>query len=805
MNELRYAVRQLVKSPGYTVVAVLTLALGMGATTAFFSVLYGVVLKPPAYPDAGRLVSLVNDRLETTGNGGRFSRAEIVDIRARQRAFIAIGAASLGRATLNGAADGDGFAERVKVSDMTPETFDVLGVPAAQGRTLTTADIGAGRLAVISDTLWRTRFAAAPGTVGRAIRLNGETFTIVGVMPPGFSYPDPDMAAWLALDLRPAEGDASYRGNRYLFTVARLAGGVSLDQARHDLARVAGDLQRAQPADYPAGTWTLGAASLRDRLYGEHGLRLTVLLAAAGSVLLIACVNVAIMGLLRAIARRRELSIRVAVGASRAAIARQLLTEAAVVSALGTLAGLALASAGLRALVAYAPQNVPRLDGVALDLPAALFTLGLLAIVTLVVGAAPMLVAMTLRGSDGILGSNRSSDSRATSRLRDVLTIAEVGLAAALVIGAGLTLRSLERLLHDDIGFQTVQRVSFKTNLTEQAYPDAARVAQFYDQLTARLATAPGVRRLGAISYMPMSNEGNFVDATPETPVGTPVRLPVVRRGIVRGQYFETMGIALRRGRLFADTDAAGAPAVAIVDEALARRWWQREEAAIGQPIRIGSGSDAEVRTVVGVVGSVSHNGPGEELPALYAPQAQVYQRGMYTVLESTAPPAAIFAAAREALAAVDPTVPLYFAETSERRYDDVVAFPRFITGLVSAFSTIALVLAGVGIFGVTAYAVGQRTREFGIRLALGAQRTGIGALVLRRVGLLVGIGLLAGAGLALALGPAIARLLFEVPPDDPAAFVLAAGALALTAGIAAIAPVRAAVRVDPAVTLKAE
>jgi putative ABC transport system permease protein len=807
MHALRYAVRQLVTSPGYTIVAVLTLALGMGATTAFFSVLYGVVLKPPAYPDAGRLVGLVNTRPETGGNGERFARAEVVDIRARQRAFTAIGAAALGRMTLNGAADGDGFAERVKVSDMTPELFDVLGVPAAQGRTLTPADVGAGRLVVISDMLWRTRFAAAPDTVGRAIRLNGETFTIVGVMPPGFAYPEPDMAAWLALDLRPrGDDDESYRGNRNLFTVARLADGVGLDQARDDLARVAADLQRVQPADYPAAKWTLGAVSLRDRLYGHVELQLTVLLAAAGSVLLIACVNVAIMALLRAIARRRELSIRLAVGASRGAIARQLLIEAAVVSVLGMLAGLALAAAGVRALVAYAPANVPRLDGVALDLPAALFTLGVLVIVTLVVGVAPMLVAMTLRGSDGILGSNRSSDSRATARLRDGLTIAEVGLAAALVIGAGLTLRSLQGLLHDDIGFQTAHRISFKTNLTNQAYPDMARVAQFYDQLTARLATVPGVRRLGAISYMPMSQEGGIVEATPETPEGTPVRTPVVRWGVVRGQYFETMGIALRRGRLFANTDAAGATKVAIVDEALARRWWPREDAAIGQQVRVGTGSRAEVRTVVGVVGTVSHNGPGDEpLPALYAPQAQVYQRGMYTVIDTTEPPAAILAAAREALAAVDPAVPLYFAETSDRRYDDLVALPRFLTGLVSAFSSLALLLAGVGIFGVTAYAVSQRTREFGIRLALGAQRTGIGALVLRRVGALVGIGLLAGCGLALAAGSAVGRLLFEVQPDDPAAFALAAAALGITAGIAALAPVRAAVRVDPAVTLKAE
>jgi len=803
MRELRYAVRQLLRAPGYAIVAVVTLALGMGATTAFFSVLYGVVLRPPPYPDAGRLVSLLNTRPETQGDGDRFAQAEIVDVRSRQRAFSAIGAAALGRMTLNGATDGDGFAERVKVSDVTAELFAVLGVPAAIGRTFTAADIGAGRLAVISDTLWRSRFGAAGDVVGRTIRLNGQLFTIIGVMPAGFAYPEADMAAWLAVDLK---ADPSARGNRYLFTVARLADGVGLDQARADLARVAADLQRAQPADYPVANWTLGVETLREHQYGGLRLRLGVLLAAASSVLLIACVNVAIMGLLRAIARRRELSIRLAVGAGRIDIARQLLTEAALVATLGAIAGTALASVGIKALVAYAPADVQRLDSIALDLPAALFTLGVLVVVTLVVGSAPALVAMTLRGSDGIVGSNRVSDSRATGRLRDGLTIAEIALAAALVIGAGLTLRSLQALLRDDVGFQTAHRVSFKTNLTEKAYPDAARVAQFYDQLSTRLAAVPGVRRLGAVSYVPMSGEGNVVQALPDTPAGTPQRTPVVRWGVVRGQYFETMGIALKRGRFFADSDAANAPRVAIVDDTLARRWWQSEEAAIGQVVRIGEGTDAHQRTIVGVVRRVSHNGPGDTpLPTLYAPQAQVYQRGMYTVLETTEPPAAVFAAARQALAAVDPTVPLYFAETSDRRYDGVVALPRFLAGLVSGFSTLALVLAGVGIFGVTGYAVSQRTREFGIRLALGSQRAGIGSLVLRRVAALVGIGLAAGCGLALALGSAIGGVLVGVQPDDPPAFALAVAALATTALVAVLVPVRTAVRVDPAVTLKAE
>ncbi|MFI5076274.1 MAG: ABC transporter permease, partial [Vicinamibacteria bacterium] len=800
MRELRYAIRQLVSAPGYAVIAVLTLALGMGATTAFFSVLYGVVLRPPDYPDANGIVSLINARPETVGDGDRFARAELVDVRSRQRAFSAIGGATLGRRTLNG--DADGFAERVKVSEVTPEVFGVLGVPAALGRTFSAADVGAGRLAVISDSLWRTRFGAARDTVGRTVRLNDEPFTVVGVMPPGFAYPEGEMAAWLALDLRREPSD---RNDRELFTVARLAPGVSLDQSRDDLARVARDLQQAQPADYPAGQWTLGVESLRARQFGHLQLRLAVLFAAAGSVLLIACVNVAIMALLRAVARRRELSIRLAVGASRGAIARQLLTEAGVIATLGAVAGTALASFGISVLVAYAPAGIPRVDRITLDLPAALFTIGLLVVVTLVVGSAPALVAMTLRGSDGILGSNRVSDSRATGRLRDGLTIAEVALAAALVIGAGLTLRSLQGLLRDDVGFTTTNRVSFKTNLTAQAYPDAARVAQFYDQVSARLAATPGVRRLGAISYVPMSREGNVTEAVPETPAGTPARTPVVRWSVVRGQYFETMGIALLRGRYFADSDTANAPLVAIVDEQLAERWWQRADAAIGQRVRVGSGTRTQVRTIVGVVHRVSHNGPGDTpLPALYAPQAQLYQRGMYTVIETSEPPATVFAAARAALAAVDPAVPLYFAETSDRRYDDVVALPRFIAGLVSGFSTIALVLAGVGIFGVTGYAVSQRRREFGIRLALGAQRSGIGGLVLRRVAGLVGVGIIAGVGVALALGSTIGSLLFGVQPDDPATFALAAGTLALTAMVAAIAPMRAAVRVDPAVTLKA-
>jgi putative ABC transport system permease protein len=803
MRDLRYALRQLLASPGYTAVASLTLALGMGATTAFFSVLYGVVLAPPPYPDGARLASLVNTRPETAGDGERLSRAEMRDILARQRAFSSLGAAALGRMTLD-AAGGGAFAERIKVSDVTPEVFAALGIPAALGRTFTAADAGAGRLAVIGDGLWRARFGASPDVVGRTVPLNGQAFTIIGVMPAGFAYPEPDMGAWLALDLRPR--DDSDRDDRYLFTVGRLADGVSLRMARDDLGRVASELRRTMPAEYPSERWTLDAATLRDRQFGHLELPLTVLFAGAAAVLLVACVNVAIMALLRAVSRRRELSIRMAIGASRATIVRQLLTEAALVAALGAVGGSVVASTALSALIAAAPAGTPRLDAVGLDLPAWLFSAGMLAAVTLAVGLAPALVPAALRGGDALIASARVSDGRAATRLRDLLTVVEVGLAAALVICAGLTLRSLQGLLRVDVGFETTHRVSFKTNLTAQRYPDAASADRFYGQLMARLEAAPGIRRVAAISYVPLSYEGSVVAAAAAAPIGTPPPTPVVRWGVVRGPYFETMGIEVLRGRAFGSGDVAGGPGVVIVDETLARRWWQREDAALGQQVRIGDGPDAETRTVVGVVRRVAHNGPADAgMPTLYAPQTQVYQRGMYTVVESSLAFEAILEEARRAVAAVDPAVPIYFAETSSRRYADVVALPRFTAGLASAFSMVALVLAGVGVFGVTAYAVSQRTREFGIRLALGAQQTGIGALVLRRVAGLVAAGLVAGGALALGLGQLMSGLLVRVEPDDPVAFAASAGALALTALVAALAPMRAAVRVDPAVTLRAE
>jgi predicted permease len=805
MLDLRYAARQLVRAPGYTAVALVTLTLGMGANTTFFSVLYGVVLRQPPYPGAERLVTVHNVSAVDVGNDGRLSRAEFRDYAERQRAFEGLAASDLGRTTLTSSGEGDALAERIKVSHVTANLFSTLGVAPARGRGIRPGDERAGPIAVVSDDLWRSHFGGAGDVLSRTIRLNGIEHAIVGVMPPGFAYPEPDMGVWMPMDLAPR--DASDRSDHYLAVIGRLPRGISIGDGRADLERVARELQHDLRDAYPPDArWSIGIESLRDTQFGRMLVPLGFLMAAAAAVLLIACVNVAIMSLLRAVARRREIAVRLALGASRRDVIRQLVTEAAVLCTLGACCGLLVASVGLDMLKAFAPGGIPRLQDVAMDVPTAMFTSGVLVLVTLLVGLAPALVATRLRVFEGTVPSGRSSDGRTTARLRDTLTVMEIALAASLLICTGLTVRSLQALVAVDLGFATEQRFAFKTNLTERSYPDAGRVDRFYEQLTTRLEALPGTLSTGAISYLPLSGEGHSASAAPIPASGGEPAEITVGWSVVRGRYFETMGIALLQGRLFSIDDRPSAPPVVIVDDALARRLWPGEAAAVGRQVRLRSGSHAETRTVVGVVHRVRHIGPGtESLPMAYAPQSQVYQRGMYTVIRTTSPPPEVMRAARAILASVDPSVPMYFAETVNERYDDTLALPRFTAGLVSAFSTLALLLAGVGIFGVTGYAVAQRTREFGIRFALGAQRMHVGGLVLGRVAVLTGIGLAIGSGLGLGLGSLMSGILFGVEPGDPLTMTGVLTAIGLTAVLASVAPLRHATRVNPAEILRAE
>lgn len=805
MTSIRHAFRQLAKSPWFSLVAILTLALGIGATTAFFSVLYGVVLRDPPYPDAGQLFEVHNRTSSGVANDGRLSLAELFDYRLRHQSFSGLGASVTDRVTLTA----EQGAERVIITQMTANLLPLLGVSPAQGRNFTEAEEHAGHenVVLISHEFWQIHLGGVADVLGKTVRLNGDEHTIVGAMPAGFAFGEvAGTSLWkpLALD---SHGD---RRDHRLKGLARLAPGVSLAQAKMDLRRVSRQLQADLPNDYPADAeWSIGLQSLRENQFGRMTTPLSFLLAAAAAVLLLACVNVSIMFLLRAAARRREIMIRLALGASRRHLVRQLLAESAVVCAVGTAGGLVLAVFGLELLKAFPPGDIPRLHEVSLNGTVAAFTAGVLLLITMLVGLAPALATLKTQGNERLVQTTRSSETRGTARLRESLTVMEIALAALLLVSAGLTLRSLRGQLLVDLGFAPTQVLSFKTNLTEAAYPDAARTTRFYDRLTEKIAALPGVATVGAVSHLPLSGEFQTTSATVPAGGGAvdpSAPGPMVGWRVVRGEYFETMGLSLLRGRLFDRVDMAGSPFVTIVDDEFARRFWRDESSALGQQVRFGTGTSARVCTVVGLVRRVKHDGPSQDtLPEAYAPQSQHYQRPMYTVVKTADDAARLVPLIRAALAEVDPKVPMYFVETMERRYDRKLALPRFTAGLISAFSGLALVLAGVGIFGVMAYSVGQRTREFGIRFALGAPRSHVAHLVLGRVGRLALIGGTLGAAAAFQIAGLMKSFLFGVEPLDVPTLTGTAVVIGLTALLGSLVPLTRALRVNPVEALRAE
>ena len=807
MNHLRLAIRSLAKSPGFTAVAALTLALGLGATTAFFSVLYGVVLREPPYPNAGQLYHVYNRSESGAANGGRLSLAEYLDYRTRQKSLAGLGVSVSGRTTLNS----DQSAERVLITRISANLLPLLGVLPTQGRNFTEDEQHAGRnnVVLVSHDFWQSQLGGAADILTRTVRLNGVEHSIIGIMPPGFAYgEEPDTSFWKPLELD--SRGAADRGDHWLKALGRLAPGVSLVQAQSDLQAVARQLQADLPNEYPTDArWSIGLQSLRENKFGSMTAPLAALLAAAGAVLLIACVNVSIMFLLRGATRRREIMIRLALGAARRHIVGQLLAESAVICGLGMLGGLALASFGLDALKAFSPGEIPRLQEVALNGPVALFTAAILLVVTLFVGIAPATSVLKTKINEGITQTGRTTESRGTVRLRDSLTVVEIALAVLLLVTAGLTLRSLQGLLRVNLGFTTSQLLTFKTNLTESAYPDATRANGFYERLNAKIEALPGVMSVGAVSHLPLSGESQTVSATlaaASAPGGGTPSGHATGWRIVRGAYFESMGLSLLRGRNFSGADQPESLPVAIIDQELARRFWSDPAAAIGQQLRFSGSGGTEIRTVVGVVGHVKHFGPGQpSVPDAYLPHTQFYQRGMFTVVKMAGAAEPLAPLVRAAIGEVDPLVPMYFTETMEGRYDHAIALPRFTAGLISAFSTLALVLAGVGIFGVTAYSVNQRSREFGIRFSLGAQRSHVAGLVLGRVGRLTLMGSAVGALAAFWVAELMTSILFGVEPMDPPTLALATAVIALTAVLASLGPLTRALRVNPVEALRAE
>ncbi|HYL83466.1 MAG TPA: ABC transporter permease [Candidatus Angelobacter sp.] len=824
-QDVRYGLRTLRKSPGFTTVIVLTLALGIGANTAIFSVVNAVLLRPLAYRDSTSLVNLWA-KMEKDGIPQLpFSEPEYWDLIDRNESFSAIAAYSLGSGANLTRTD----APPIQVSEgqATASLFPMLGVTPLLGRSFSVDEDQPGhlRFVLLSYALWQSQFGGEPNIASKQIQLDGETYIILGVLPKQFSLGGKqDLWVPLALD-RAKPND---RGSHYMRVIARLKPGVNTAQVTSGLVRFANDLQHTYPDNYgEQGVKNYGVFSVpvKEQLVGQLRPALLVLLGAVAFVLLIACANVANLLLTQASLRERELAIRGALGAGRARLVRQLLTESLILALAGGVLGLGLAYWGVSALRALVPANTPRIDEVQMDPLVLAFTFVVSLLTGLIFGLAPAWQFSRSDLREGLNESGRgSSPARGSRRLRAALAVSELGLATLLLAGAGLLIRSFSRLVDVSPGFQAQHLLTLELSLPEKAYTEGVKVQNFFSQLMARVESIPGIQSAGAISQMPFTDSyysgSVFVKDTPVTdllrykPVGNFPYLEIDQRVATPG-YFQAMNIPLVRGRLPSKADDAAAPLIAVVDENFARRFWPQGE-AIGQQVAVDLIPNVKPltprwRTVVGVVGHVKHYGLDVEgREQIYTPHAQplygsTAPRDMTLAVRTSLPPSSVTNAIREQVLAMDKDLPLYHVATMKELVSDSVAQPRLNLWLLSAFAGLALALAAVGVYGVMAYTVAQRTPEIGIRLALGATPADVLKQVLAEGSRLILGGLVLGIVTALALTRLMASLLFVIKADDPLTIGVAGTLLAVIALLACYVPARRATRVDPLVALRYE
>ena len=795
--DLRYAFRTLLKNPGFTAVAVLTLALGIGGTTAIFSVVNAVLLRPLPYKDPGRLMVLWDIR------PGR-PRVSVTpgDFEAWQhqtRTFDGMAGLDYEVTNLIGGHE----PQLLPTGFVSPNFFDLLGVHAALGRLLQPSDGTPGQtpVVVLSHAIWQQQFGGDPSVVGRTVTLNDKPCTVVGVLPKGFTFWNfDDVQLWSPLPI-PRTMDHLH-GWRYLNVVGRLKPGATRTTAQSDLTVIMRQLAGAYP-DYNSGTGA-NVIPLRTEYVGGIRTALLVLLGAVGFVLLIGCANVANLLLARATGRRRELAVRSALGASRVRLVRQLLAESLVVAAAGGVAGLLLALWGQDALVRLAHDVLPRVAVVRLDMSVLAFTFGLSLLTGLVFGVGPALQVSRPDLTDALKDGGRGTVGAGHHRLRSTLVAAEVGLAVVLLIGAGLLLRSFARLLDVNPGFNPRHLLAARMTLPESRYATGARQQALFDAVVERARALSGVLAAGAVSDLPLSGNNDGYGFTIE---GRPASLPADRTHvsglIVTPGCFRTMDIPLLRGRLFTALDGPDTQKVAIINAAMARQYWP-DRNPIGQHVRLGS--KAPWLTIVGVVGNVRFRSLDDPAGiALYRPLEQAPTAGMTIVLRTAGDPVAAAGALRAEVAAIDRDQPIGHVTTMERLISESAAPRRLNAELLGGFAGLALLLAAIGVYGVMAYAVAQRTHEIGVRIALGAASRDIVRTIVGSGMRLVGLGLAAGLVAAVLLTRLLSSLLFEVSPLDPLTFTGIPLLLAAVALLASYLPARRAMRVDPVVALREE
>jgi putative ABC transport system permease protein len=800
-QDLRYAFRTLAKSPGFTAAAVLTLALGIGANTAVFSVVNAVLLHPLAFPQEDRLVTVWEDLSARGGAAADWTGRSVFQEWRRTEAFSGLTVTAGWAAAVT---DGD-RPEMIPGARVSPSYFTVLGVDPAPGRGFLPDEETPGKdhVVVLSRGLWEQRYGAEPSVVGSTLDLNGTPYRVVGIAPEGFRPPiESDAQLWSPLDVDPADPDW---GNYYLRVIGRLAPGVGVEAAEAQLESVMDRLGEEHPADLRG----VGVAlePLRTTVAGDSRTPLLVLLGAVLLVLLVACANVANLVLARAFARDRELAVRTALGAGRRRLVAQLVTESLALAAVGGALGLVMGLWGMEVLKAYAPAGTPRLDEVGLDGSVFLFVLAATAITGLLFGLVPGWLVSRSPVATALHEGGRTGSSAGRARLRAGLVVAELALGLALLVGAGLLVRSLVALHAVSPGFEPAGITSGRLLFPSARFPEASQAAAFVDRAIERLESAPEVASAGAVSVLPLSGSQIDVSYVVEGRVPPPGEEPAADYRAATPTYFETLGIPVVRGRSLGPGDDADAPLVAVVSEELARRAFPDED-PVGRRIKVGGVRDPESPwiTVVGVVGGVRDNALNRTPdPEIYLPAAQRPSRVMRLVVRAERPGVELAETLRGAVAALDSSQPVAEVVDLETLVRDSLAPQRFVTGLLAAFAAMALLLAGVGIYGVMSYAVGRRTHEIGVRMALGARPREVLALVLRQGALLVALGLGLGAIAAWGVGRGIAGLLYGVEPGDPATFAAVAGLLALCSLAATLLPALRASRTDPVEALRSE
>jgi putative ABC transport system permease protein len=804
LRDLRFALRMLRRSPGFTSAAVLCLALSLGANTAVFSLLNAVLLRGLPYRQPERIVMIWNQFLGDNQPQLELSTPEFLDLREQTRSYTEIAATRPGLFSVTG----DGDPELLVGVRVSANLFHLLGVKAAAGRTFLADEDQPGHedVVILSHGLFERRYGSDPAVVGRKITINQKPFTVIGVTPRDFYFRRKGRDLWMPLIIDRAALGA--RDDRQLDAYARLRPGVTAQRAQTELADIAGRFQQDHPEAYPKKSgYGLTLVSYREQIVGQIRPVLLLLAAAVGLVLLIACANLSNLLLARATTRDREIALRAALGAGRGGLVRQLLTESLLLAACGGALGLLLAAWCVKAVAKMDLSKIPRIDEVSIDGRVLVFTLLVSLVTGVVFGLVPALQVSRQDFNRSLKEGSKSSAGGARHLARQALVVVEVAVALVVLLGAGLMVQSYQQVQRVDLGFKTADVLTLELFLPTTKYSTPVQWSAFFSQLLERLRTLPGVATAGAISAVPLGVVQRTGEVAIEGSPPAPGQLnPNAAWRTSSPAYFRALGIPLVKGRDFTDGDDDRAEPVVIVDRSSAEHFWPHQE-PLGKRLRlVGQGAPEQWRSVVGVVGDVKHEGPEVETPSeIYVPYRQYPQPFMYLLLHAAADAGALANPAREAVLEIDKNQAVFRVETMAEKLVRTMAWRRFYTLLLSAFAFVALVLAVIGVYSVIAYSVTQRTREIGIRMALGAERQAVTGLVVRQALGLAGLGVVLGLAFALGLLRIAASLLYGVSATDLRTFV--GGALLLTALalVASYLPARRASRVDPTVALRIE